>query len=224
MHAIVSRLGLLAATATLLLANACDKKEDTSAADKKEDKSAASAKSSDSPAGRMASLEKEACACKDIACADAVREKWKAMDEDLKKLFPKKEEAPKDLIKTYLAHKKATRECRAKLSPAATKAPAATSAPKPAGGAAGAATTACSAAHKAFRETSASEADKFRTAMMNVMTRCGAACGGGDKTSCARLDGFSKSLCKVSPAICKKLCGVLKAPATKAALCKYAPK
>ncbi len=66
-------------------------------------------------AEKMASLSKEACACKDRACYDKVNEKWRDMEKGLEKKYPKKSDAPKELLEAYKKHRGAMRDCRDKL-------------------------------------------------------------------------------------------------------------
>ena len=70
-------------------------------------------------AGEMAKLKDEACACKDMACYDKVKDKWKEMEKGLEKKYPKKDDAPKDMQEAYKKNRKAMRECRSKLDKSA---------------------------------------------------------------------------------------------------------
>ena len=81
----------------------------------------------------------------------------------------------------------------------------------------------CTKAEAAFKKADPKDAKTFKLSMSNVITACGGACEKGDKASCGILDGFMKTLCKVSGSVCTSLCKVLKTKATKDAACKYAP-
>jgi len=71
--------------------------------------------------GQMESLAKEACECKDMKCYDGVKDKWKAMEKGLEGKYPKRSDAPKDLIEAYSKNRKSMRECRKKLREAEKK-------------------------------------------------------------------------------------------------------
>jgi hypothetical protein len=80
---------------------------------------------------KIKALSDKMCACKDKACVDSVREEGKALGEEMRKKYPKKEDAPADLITEYERGEKCRRDLREKLS-ADKPAPGGEAAPTPA--------------------------------------------------------------------------------------------
>jgi hypothetical protein len=65
--------------------------------------------------GEAKKITDELCACKDEACADAVREKRSALKKKARETFAKKEDVPEDLMKKMNELDDKWRECRDKI-------------------------------------------------------------------------------------------------------------
>lgn len=72
-------------------------------------------------AGKIESLAKEACECKDIKCFDEVNVKMDKALDGLKTEYKKKEDVPKDLAESLGKAMKSAGECRGKLMKAEKK-------------------------------------------------------------------------------------------------------
>ncbi len=167
---------------------------------------------------KIEAFAKDGCACADLKCYEAVREKMKAFGKELQAKYPNPSDAPEELVAAAKTAEKTMRGCKQEIRKKDKSVVKSKGASLPSSGSA----KACQKAEKAFRATSTKDKVAFRRSMASVIGKCGGACNAGDKGACTILDRFMKTLCEVSPAICKNLCKAMKTPATQAAACKYA--